>query len=66
MGQMVELKFKGCARAIMAAEKRWWAGWSESINSVAMTHLKHTIFTRNAETSKLIMAYILRLARHIL
>lgn len=50
VGQMVELKYKGCARAIMAAEKRWWAGWSESINSTAMTHLKHTIFTRNPDT----------------
>lgn len=50
LGQGVEAKFKAFARAVMGLEKRWFGGWSDSINGVAMQHLKQTIFRRSAET----------------
>jgi hypothetical protein len=36
----VEASFKSLARSIMLYEKRWFATWSDSINNVAMQHLK--------------------------
>ncbi|MEW5308429.1 MAG: hypothetical protein WDW38_000392 [Sanguina aurantia] len=47
IGQMVEAKFKKFAKSIMGYEKKLFAAWSESVNSIAMLHLKHTIFKRN-------------------
>lgn len=40
IGQRVEAAFRALAKSIMVYEKRWFATWSESINSVAMQHLK--------------------------
>lgn len=48
----MEFKFKALARSIMLYEKRWFSGWSESINTVAMQHLKQPIFRRNADTKR--------------
>jgi hypothetical protein len=36
IGQSVEAKYRAFAKSIMYYEKRWFATWSESINSVAM------------------------------
>ncbi len=52
VGQAVEAKFKAFARSVMLTEKKWFSTWSESINAVAMQHLKQTIFRRNATTSE--------------
>ncbi|KAL6757976.1 dynein heavy chain, N-terminal region 1-domain-containing protein, partial [Haematococcus lacustris] len=47
IGQSVESKFRAFAKSIMYFEKRWFATWSESINTVAMQHLKQPIFRRS-------------------
>ncbi|KXZ49756.1 DHC2 protein [Gonium pectorale] len=52
VGQAVEAKFKAFARAVMQTEKKWFSGWSDSINGVAMQHLKQTIFRRNSTTNR--------------
>ncbi len=53
IGQNVETKFKAFAKSIMTFEKRCFSQWSESINSIAMSHLKHAIFKKNPETGGL-------------
>jgi hypothetical protein len=40
LGQRVEASYRTFARSVMQYEKRCFAGWAESINSVAMAHLK--------------------------
>ncbi|GLI59150.1 hypothetical protein VaNZ11_000978 [Volvox africanus] len=52
VGQAVEAKFKAFARAVMQTEKKWFSGWSDTINGVAMQHLKQTIFRRNPTTNR--------------
>lgn len=58
IGQNVEAKFRSFAKSIMYYEKRWFSGWSESINSVAMQHLKQPIFKRSAETGGAVRAAV--------
>lgn len=48
----MEAKFRALAKGILLYEKRWFSGWSESINGVAMQHLKQPIFKRNANHGK--------------
>nr|Q9SMH3.1 RecName: Full=Dynein-1-alpha heavy chain, flagellar inner arm I1 complex; AltName: Full=1-alpha DHC; AltName: Full=Dynein-1, subspecies f [Chlamydomonas reinhardtii]CAB56598.1 1-alpha dynein heavy chain [Chlamydomonas reinhardtii] len=52
LGQAVESKFKSFARSVMLTEKKWFSSWSDSINGVAMQHLKQTIFRRSAATNR--------------
>jgi hypothetical protein len=52
IGQNVEAKFRTLAKGIMFYEKRWFSGWSESINGVAMQHLKQPIFRRNTTANR--------------
>lgn len=56
LGQAVESKFKSFARSVMLTEKKWFSSWSDSINGVAMQHLKQTIFRRSAATSESLWA----------
>ncbi|PNH08033.1 Dynein-1-alpha heavy chain, flagellar inner arm I1 complex [Tetrabaena socialis] len=52
VGQAVEAKFKAFARSVMLTEKKWYSGWSDTINAVAMQHLKQTIFRRNPTNNR--------------
>ena len=52
IGQNVEAKFRAFARSVMLYEKGLFSSWSDSINAVAMQHLKQPIFRRNAKTSR--------------
>ena len=52
IGQSVEQKFKTFAKGIMYCEKRWFSSWSESINTMAMQHLKQPIFRRSAMSNQ--------------
>lgn len=48
----METKFKAFAKSIMHFEKKCFSSWNESINSIAMGHLKHPILRRNPETGE--------------
>ena len=48
----METKFKRFAKTILFYEKRKYASWSESINSVAMTHLKQNLLKKDSETGE--------------
>ena len=52
LGQSVETKFKRFAKTVLFYEKRKYAAWSESINSVAMTHLKQNLLKKDPETGE--------------
>jgi len=52
LGQSVETKFKRFAKTILFFEKRSYASWSESINAVAMVHLKQNLLKRDPETGE--------------
>ncbi len=57
IGQRVEQAFRTFAKSIMLYEKRWFSTWSESINGVAMQHLKQAIFKRSAETGRVVVNF---------
>lgn len=52
LGKAVYEKYMSLAKNVMHFEKIWFANWKESVDIVAMQHLKAPIFSKHAETGR--------------
>jgi dynein heavy chain, axonemal len=55
IGQQVHAKYLALARSVMYFEKHWFSGWRDSINSIAMQHLKQPVFKKDASTGNVMV-----------
>lgn len=52
VGQQVHERYMVLAKQMLDYEKQWFQGWKETVDSIAMKHLKQPIFTRHAVTGQ--------------